>query len=157
MALSGLSPEELARREREQALIAKREAATRFAQSPAGRARFARNAGRKVFQIDLEVSRTQGQVVPLVAAFASSTAVLDAAGHIEAIEDEGWRLEHVGYVYRMTGSTSRDKFMASGQEEAMHGEVVGVYLFRATEGPPPHPAPDGADDDGGRTLLDARG
>jgi hypothetical protein len=55
----------------------------------------------------------------------------DFSNEIEAIESEGWHLEHAGYVYRMTGSVSRDKLLSSGQQEAIHGEVLGIYIFRA--------------------------
>ncbi|HLU91595.1 MAG TPA: hypothetical protein VKZ46_03330 [Pedomonas sp.] len=136
-------------------LLAKREAQERFAATPAGQARRARQSGRSIFQIDLSLSATRGAVLPMVTAYSVSTEVGSAGNAIEAIEAEGWRLEHVGYVYRMTGSTSRDKFMASGQQEAVHGEIVGVYLFRATEGPAPHPIDLDADAEG-RTLFDAR-
>jgi hypothetical protein len=155
MGIFSASPEDLARRERERGLVAKREAAERFAASPAGKARSARQAGRRMFQIDLAVSATRGEVVPMMSAYATSTPAADSSGLIEQIEAEGWRLEHVGYVYRVTGSTSRDKFLGSGQQEAMHGEIVGIYLFRATEGPGPHAAASEAED-GGRTLLDGR-
>ncbi len=67
----------------------------------------------------------------MVGAFANSTKIEDYSGTIQAIEDEGWHLEHVGYIYRITGSESRDKFLASGQQEAVSGEIVGIYIFRA--------------------------
>ena len=31
------------------------------------------------------------------------------------IEDEGWKLEHVGYVFEPTGTVSRDKAFSSGR------------------------------------------
>ncbi len=67
----------------------------------------------------------------MVGAFANSTRTQDYSNVIQSIEEEGWRLEHVGYVYRITGSQSRDKFIASGQQEAVSGEIVGIYLFRS--------------------------
>lgn len=51
---------------------------------------------------------------------------------LDAIERQGWKLEHAGYVFRVTGSESRDKFLASGQQEAVSGEIIGIYLFRAS-------------------------
>ena len=86
----------------------------------------------KIFQIDVPLSKTKGQTVAMVGAFADSTKTVDYSSSIQAIEEEGWRLEHVGYVYRITGSESRDKFLASGQQEAVSGEIVGIYIFRAT-------------------------
>ena len=55
----------------------------------------------------------------------------DAWTWIEKIESEGWRMEHVGYVFRPTRTVSRDRFLASGQQEAISGEVLGIYIFRA--------------------------
>jgi hypothetical protein len=63
----------------------------------------------------------------------TSTRTAGHAGVLEAIEVEGWRLEHVGYVYRVISSVSRDKFLSSGQQEAVTGEIVGIYLFRVAD------------------------
>jgi len=101
-----------------------------FAKSPAGRARATKAAGMKIFQIDIPLSKNEAHTVAMVGAFANSTKIEDYASTIQAIEDEGWRLDHVGYVYRITGSESRDKFLASGQQEAVRGEIVGIYIFR---------------------------
>jgi hypothetical protein len=49
---------------------------------------------------------------------------------LDAVENEGWYLEHVGYVYRLTESDSRTKFMSSGLQAAFGGEIIGIYLFR---------------------------
>lgn len=132
MGLFKKSPEEIAAKEaKKQAEIARRQAEA-FAASPAGRARAARTSGARTFQIDMPLSQTVGRTVALLSAEAHSTATADASKVLDSIEAEGWRLEHVGYVYRILGSVSRDKFMSSGQQEAMHGEIVGIYLFRAT-------------------------
>ena len=132
MGFFSRSPEEIAasgqRRQEEE----KRKKEAEFAASPAGQARAAKAAGMKIFQIDVPLSKTKGQTVAMVGAFADSTKTVDYSSSIQAIEEEGWRLEHVGYVYRITGSESRDKFLASGQQEAVSGEIVGIYIFRAT-------------------------
>jgi hypothetical protein len=103
-----------------------------FAASPAGQARAAKAAGMKIFQIDVPLSKTKGHTVAMIGAFAHSSQTLNYASVIQSIEDEGWHLEHVGYVYRITGSVSRDKFIPSGQQEAVSGEIVGIYIFRAS-------------------------
>lgn len=107
-----------------------REAAA-FAKTPAGKARAAKAAGMAIFQIDVPLSRTTGETVAMIGAYAHSTETVNYASIIQSIEGEGWRLEHAGYIYRVTGSVSRDKFMASGQQEAVSGEIVGIYIFRA--------------------------
>lgn len=131
-------------------------AAAAFWASPRGRARQARRAGRKIFQIELPVSRTAGEVFPFLGA-QSSTASVAADESLDGIELEGWVLSHAGYAYRPLASSSRDKFMFSGQQEAMSGEVVGVYVFRATEGDAPEfdTEPQRFDEQGGRETFRA--
>ena len=107
----------------------KREAA--FAATPAGQARAAKAAGLKIFQMDVPLSKTTGYTETMTRAYAESSETKDYSSTIQSIEEEGWRLDHVGYVYRITGSVSRDKFLASGQQEAVSGEIVGIYIFRA--------------------------
>jgi hypothetical protein len=36
-------------------------------------------------------------------------------------------------VFIETGQSSRDRFLASGQQTVVNGEVVGIYLFRCDE------------------------
>lgn len=125
-----------------------------FWNSPRGLARKARRAGRLIFQIELSVSRTSGEVMAFVGAM-SATASVAADGSLDGIEAEGWRLVHAGYVYRPLSVSSRDKFVFSGQQEATTGELVGVYVFRATEGAPPSfgEEPAGFDSTGGRETF----
>jgi len=126
------TPEERAEKERKRSEKETRKAEAAFAASPAGQARAARTAGMKIFQIDVPLSRTKGFIAPMIGAFADKSATEDYSSTIQSIEEEGWCLEHVGYVYRITGSESRDKFLASGQQEAVSGEIVGIYIFRTT-------------------------
>jgi hypothetical protein len=65
---------------------------------------------------------------------SSSTRTVAQASILEAIEAEGWKLDNAGYVYRVISTVSRDKFLSSRQQEAVTGEIVGVYLFRAVDG-----------------------
>jgi|CXWL01.1.fsa_nt_gi hypothetical protein len=97
---------------------------------PADQARAAKAAGVRLFQLALPLSQTTGHAVAMVGTYASTTTARHAS-ILDSIEAEGWRLEHAAYVYRVTGSVSRDKFLSSGQQEAVHGEIVGVYIFRA--------------------------
>jgi hypothetical protein len=131
MGLFKTTPEEREAKRRKRLEKEKRKKEAAFAKTPAGRARSAKASGMKIFQIDIPLSKTRAFTLAMEGAFADSTEVEDYSSTIQAIEDEGWRLEHVGYVYRITGSESRDKFWASGQQEAMSGEIVGIYIFRA--------------------------
>ena len=95
-------------------------------------AREAREAGQSFYQVSLPLSTTQrswdsilfGNVVTKTADQSGQPHVL------QLVESEGWSLFHVGYVFRETGSISRDKLFSSGQVEQVTGEIVGVYLFR---------------------------
>ena len=46
------------------------------------------------------------------------------------IEEVGWHLEHVGYVFVETGEVARSKVMSSGLVSRTQGYVEGIYLFR---------------------------
>ena len=38
-----------------------------------------------------------------------------------------------GYVFQQTSADSRDKSLASGQEAAIGGRILGIYAFRLVE------------------------
>jgi len=80
--------------------------------TPVGAATAAKNAGQTFFEVQLEAG-------------GASAVVL---GQIEAL---GWRLEHAGYLYKVTHSFSSSE---------VRGLIVGVYLFRNTATPPLLPA-----------------
>jgi hypothetical protein len=65
------------------------------------------------------------------ASTSTRTTRIQQAGPLELIEQEGWRLEHAGFVFQQRGSQSRDRFTASGQIQTVVGEIVGIYVFRA--------------------------
>lgn len=113
-------------------------AAEQFRQSPQGQARAAKEAGAKFFQTVMPISSTNKALFGEQAMFGQSTGTRtirkEHAGPLEIIESEGWRLEHVGYVFQPKGSQSRDRFLSTGQAETVLGEVLGIYLFRAVEG-----------------------
>ena len=128
---------------------AARRAEQEFWASPQGQARKARQDGRTWFQAIQPVSVTNQATGAYVTAFRPSelgrTTTTDRSGFLEAIESEGWKLEHVGYVFQPVSTVSRDKLLSSGQTETISGKVIGIYLFRV-EGahetpsiPPPPP------------------
>ena len=104
----------------------------KFLASPQGKARTAFKSGAKLFQIDLPISETLGVVVSMSGTYTSDVN-FNNASILEGIESEGWKLENTGYVYRVLGTVSRDKFLSSGQQEAISGEIVGIYIFRRDE------------------------
>ncbi|KQY56108.1 hypothetical protein ASD11_16730 [Aeromicrobium sp. Root495] len=102
------------------------------AASPVGRAELAHEAGHRFFEIQLDVSQTQGTAFfgEVRGNESRSDAHLGVLGEIEAV---GWRLEHAGYVFVETGQESTDKFVSTGQRIAVTGKTVGIYLFRRAE------------------------
>lgn len=113
-----------------------------FSQSPVGRARAAREAGDRIFQIDLPIERTARTVLSYLSYGAGGGNVatkkqMTSMGQVlEAIEAEGWVLESADFIYKPTGSISRDKLLSSGQTAETTGEIIGIYLFRAVERTP---------------------
>jgi hypothetical protein len=111
--------------------------------SPAGQARAARENGQKVFQISVPLHQTERSVWGTLSGdpAARRQKTSDPIGPIEEIEAQGWTLQHAGYVFRETGSVSRDKLLSSGQTAQVTGEVIGIYLFRVdpTFQAPPSP------------------
>jgi hypothetical protein len=144
MAFKRASPEEKAARDQEKASreeqkAREREAAARkrmredFFTSPAGQARIAYETGAHVFQYSLDVHKTQAVVVNMVGAYARTASTTDPSVILNSVCNEGWDLVNGSFVFLELGSESRDKFLASGQQVAVKGSIVGYYLFRRCE------------------------
>ena len=102
-----------------------------FLATPVGAATAAKEAGQAFFEIQLDVGAHSGSAGWGAADghhITSSSAV--TLGEIEKL---GWRLEHAGYFFMMTGETSTARVFVSGEATAISGVTVGVYLFRNTE------------------------
>jgi len=100
--------------------------------TPLGMATSAKEAGNGFFEIELEIGSSKRSVSFGTSDFGQHRKS-DFSGLLSQIEDVGWKLEHVGYYFMITGETSRDKFLASGQNTAVNGKTMGVYLFRNTD------------------------
>lgn len=87
------------------------------------------------FEIQLEVGRHTGTAGFGAADGRHTTA--SSAVTLGEIEKLGWRLEHAGYVFLVTGETSTAKVFTSGEATAVSGITVGVYLFRNVTLPRP--------------------
>ena len=132
--LKNMSKEEIEARRKEQEQERKRKEEEAFRRTPKGIARTAKEEGRKVFQYVEKLSETVGAAVPMVGAFTSGQqdeGVIISS--IEDIESEGWTLINDNYIFQATGAVSRDKFLSSGQEEAISGQLIGIYTFRAVD------------------------
>lgn len=132
---------EQARRQQEAAAAAeakrRAEQEKAFLASPVGRATTAFTEGAGFFHIELEMSQIGRSGFDVLFGYSGGPGVeRKRGGHSDVlaqIEDVGWRLEHVGYVYIETGQISRDKFLSSGQQVATLGKTVGHFLFRRVE------------------------
>jgi hypothetical protein len=99
-----------------------------FLATPVGAATVAKEAGQPFFEIQLEVGGHAGS-----AGFGSADGrrtTSSSAATLGEIEQLGWRLEHAGYYFMITGETSTDRVFVSGEATAVSGVTVGVYLFR---------------------------
>jgi hypothetical protein len=101
-----------------------------FLAAPVGAATAAMEEGETFFEVQLEVGSNIGS-----AGFGSidgQHSVSSSARTLGEIERLGWRLEHVGYFFMITGETSTARVFVSGDNTAVSGVTVGVYLFRNT-------------------------
>lgn len=100
--------------------------------SPVGLATTAKEEGEGFFEIELEVGESKREVLFGTKDFGGHKKK-SFTGLLSEIEAVGWKLEHVGYYFLITGESSRDKFLASGQSVAVSGKTMGIYLFRSGE------------------------
>jgi len=99
-----------------------------FLATPVGAATAAKDAGQTCFEIQLEVGAHRGD-----ASWGEANGqrtVASSAETLAQIEQLGWRLEHAGYFFMVTGETSTERVFFSGEATAVSGVTVGVYLFR---------------------------
>jgi hypothetical protein len=108
------------------------EAHKAFLGSPAGQAQLAFERNDSVFQFSMDVKDTKPIVVAMVGATTTTTAS-DPSAILNSIVRQGWELVNGSFVFHELGSESRDKFLASGQNVAVRGTIIGYYLFRRSE------------------------
>jgi hypothetical protein len=99
-----------------------------FLATPVGAATVAKEEGQPFFEVQLEVGAHTGS-----AGFGSAEGrrtASSSAAILGEIEKAGWRLEHAGYYFMVTGETSTKHVLVSGEETAISGVTIGVYLFR---------------------------
>jgi hypothetical protein len=95
---------------------------------PVGRATAAKQADEEFFEVQLQVGAHSGSASWGEASGERSAA--SSAGTLAQIERVGWRLEHASHVFMVTGQTSTERVFLSGENTAVSGAMVGVYLFR---------------------------
>jgi hypothetical protein len=112
---------------REQAEL---EAQAKYRASPVGRAEAAYQAGQAFFQLTTNTSEIEGRSSDWNYSQSTRTRRLNATDTLGQIEEMGWHLEHVGYVFVETGEIARTKALSSGSVSRTQGYVEGIYLFR---------------------------
>lgn len=126
-------PDRVAQKEAAKAERERQKAEEVWWASPPGQARAARHHGRKVLQLAVPLESTARTALAQFTGDSTASGLKrtyqDASGTIEQVEAEGWKLSHAGYVFRETGSVSRDKLLSSGQTASVTGEIVGIYIF----------------------------
>lgn len=103
-----------------------------FAAAPAGQARAAFGREDRLFQFFMDVKDTRPVVIPMTGA-TTTTATADPTAILNSVCNEGWELVNGSFVFHELGSESRDKFIASGQNVAVRGTIIGYYLFKRCE------------------------
>ena len=98
-------------------------------------ARRARASESQFLEIQLEVAESNRDV-RFGEADSGHRTERDHGEILAAVEAEGWRLEHVGYVFVPTGQSTRLKVLGTGESVAVSGVTVGIYLFRAVDNNP---------------------
>jgi hypothetical protein len=117
-----------AEQEAQQQAAAEETARRAWLAGPVGRATTAKEAGAEFFEVQLDVGAHAGRASwGEASGQRSSMSSADALGEIERA---GWRLEHASHVFVMTGESSTERVFLSGQNTAVTGAMVGVYLFR---------------------------
>jgi hypothetical protein len=92
----------------------------------------ARNRGERFFEFEIELGHVGGD-----SRWGSSDGTIrwtPQAYVIGQIEECGWQLVDVGYVYVSTGAQSSNRVIRTGEGTVERGTVAAIYLFRRTEG-----------------------
>jgi hypothetical protein len=103
-----------------------------FERSPAGRAQAAFREGDHVFQYSIDVMNQKAVIAAMIGS-TTRQRESDPVAVLNSVCREGWELVNGSFVFVEQGQQSRDKLMASGQNVAIKGEVVGYYLFKRCE------------------------
>jgi hypothetical protein len=124
-----------ARAERAMREAQEREAKAReaYLASPVGQAETAYENGQAFFQFVTPISKVEGKSSDWYSwsnMQSTSTHRFQATDVLGQIEELGWHLHDVGYVFVETGEVSRGKVMSSGAVSRTQGYVEGIYLFR---------------------------
>jgi len=117
-------------KQQERRAQAEQQARAKYLASPVGKAEAAYKAGQMFFQLTTNISQIEGRSSDWNYGQSTQTKRLNATDTLGQIEEMGWHLEHVGYVFVETGEVARAKALSSGSVTRTQGYVEGIYLFR---------------------------
>jgi hypothetical protein len=113
--------------------LAENQARESYLATPVGRAETAHQEGRAFFQLTGPISEVEGRASDWILSQSTETRRFVHTDLLGQIEEVGWRLEHVGYVFVETGEVARSKVTSRGSVSRTQGYVEGIYLFRRVQ------------------------
>jgi hypothetical protein len=87
--------------------------------------------GDEVLQLAIPLDQQSGQVGP--DGGYTSSQNWEVSSELNQVVNQGWSLLSAAVVFVPTSQVSRDKFVTSGQQLAVSGQVVGYYVFTRDE------------------------
>lgn len=120
------------RQERERTAKAEQEEREKYLATPVGQAEAAYEAQQMFYQFTANISTTEGRTLQGWSGPAAWERRFNSTDMLGQIEELGWHLEHVGYVFVETGVDERTKSFNTGSVSRTRGYIEGVYLFRRT-------------------------
>lgn len=106
----------------------KAKAEKQFRESPAGQARSSYERGDNLFQVSFDIEKVKANIAVMMSAYTTRSAN-DVSEVLNSIVAEGWDFSTLSTAFVSEGEESRDKFLASGQQVAIRGRLVGTYVF----------------------------
>ncbi|UQX87006.1 hypothetical protein M6D93_11885 [Jatrophihabitans telluris] len=102
--------------------------------TPVGQALKAKENGQRFFELQMTINKLVGRSNwnPSSGGRKEAPSVPDVLG---AIEEVGWRLEHVGYVSVEPTAASTYRTPPGSVGSASRVTTEGIYLFRNTDAP----------------------
>lgn len=98
--------------------------------------RAADERGDSLLHLQLEVATIAGQQSSWGSSDAGVASDETVGQFISHVESLGWTLQHVGYSFVETGSSTSAKVFSTGEGRVNQGIVIGFFTFRrVTPGP----------------------
>ena len=106
-------------------------------ESPIQQAKLSYERGDLLFQVSLDIEDIGVLMRPMVSADTDRRST-DVSATLNAILAEGWSFHSFSTTFVNEGEVSRDRLLATDQQVAVRGRIVGTYVFTRK---PAHPAP----------------